>query len=452
MAFYVGVWFALSLTACGGGGGGGSSSGSSGGGGSTPTDTTKPVLTFPTAQVAANGTIVVSANENINGAGLSIVVTYGSTTVAGTTTLGAGNTVVFTPTNPFPFSATLNVTATASDTSGNVGTVTGTVTTAASTVTFNKVAVAGVTGITLIDTATNGVQTLSAIDGNGCFGTAFKKQTTKLRVYCAIASAGHYFWDVDPLTGAATPVSNPFISFAGVTKAMVAIGADGREYYTAGFATSATGSNARIVVLGTDGKQLLAEIPLSTNSSVGDYILRMWLDESAGKLWIASRGGILDRIDLATLKTDLTINSINAAISGLVDMKVTASNVIITVLRTASGADALVFDKNTGVKVKEIALPIGGTTGSGLSYGITLTSSDLLIASPGGYYRVNPTTFVVGTFAPVFTIGTSDDLVFANGKIYGNNANDVYVFPTTLLSSTKVLTVNGAQRITAVSN
>jgi hypothetical protein len=137
---------ALLLTACGGGGGGTAT-----GGGTNPTaciapqtlvngtcqnpsvtDTTAPVLTVTTSSPASvTTTITVTSNEDLGG-NVQIVVKNGATTIAGATTLGAGNrSIVWTPSMQLPYNTALSVTASAVDLAGNTGTVSGTITTVA---------------------------------------------------------------------------------------------------------------------------------------------------------------------------------------------------------------------------------------------------------------------------------------------------------------------------------
>ncbi|MFZ2187393.1 MAG: hypothetical protein WAV46_02070 [Candidatus Moraniibacteriota bacterium] len=312
---------------------------------------------------------------------------------------------------------------------------------------FDKAVVSGAVSITMMDLTTSATQTPTITD-SGCLGVAYNGQTGMIRIYCSASPTTKYFWDVDPITAAATPVTAPFAGFDGVAKALLSIGANGRQYYVVGFPLSGK-SSSRVVAVDNGGTKL-AEIPLSTHATSSDYILWMQLDEASGKLWIASRGGVLDRIDLGTLKTDLSI----ATATTLNMMKIMGGNVIVAVDRTTSGADALVFNKLTGAKVKEIALPATGTTGVRLSYGMVLTTSDIVIASPGGYYRLDPETFAVRGFVPVavFFGGTSDDMISVSGHVYGNHADDIFSLPLDLSVATKIATVAGSRGVTRVTN
>ena len=109
---------ALALVACGGGG---DSS-------PTPTtpvvDTNGPVLTLATAApLSTTGSIVVTANEPLNGSGIIVTVKNGAATVPVTTSFGIdGKTETIRPVTSWPDGSVLTITASASDTSGNVGT------------------------------------------------------------------------------------------------------------------------------------------------------------------------------------------------------------------------------------------------------------------------------------------------------------------------------------------
>lgn len=137
---------AAALSACGGGGGGGSDAPAP----ANPApvapapanpapvapapvaDTTAPQLTLATASPASlTTTITVSANEDLGG-NVSIVVRNGGATIPGSTTLSQGNrSMVWTPAGKLPANATLSISASASDLSGNVGTASMTLTTGA---------------------------------------------------------------------------------------------------------------------------------------------------------------------------------------------------------------------------------------------------------------------------------------------------------------------------------
>ena len=444
-----------------------------GGGGGSSTPTVPPTPTAPTITVTANPiTGLLGVNDAITATftitgGTPTAGSYSSHTatakcggndvLATTTQLSAGitsGTISMRPQTSWPGNSTCSFTFTANASPSGSASASSTATTASPFPSFTKLVASGVSSVVLIDVATSAIQT-TAVDSVACTGVAYKPQTGKVRIYCSIANTGgKYFWDVDPITGAATALTNPISGFDGVTKALVAIGRNGREYYIVGTPQATGGSTARVVVM--DNSTKVAEIPLSVNATKADYILRIWLDETSGKLWLGSRGGVLDRIDLATLKTDLSITSIDASVSQLEDMEVTSGHVVVSVHRTATGADALVFDKNTGAKVKEIAFPVAGSTGNSLSFGITLTTSDLLIATSGGYYRVDPVTFAVRNFASLFVVGfTSVDLITVNNVVYGvggNNNNDIISIPSSLSSLTKMTTLAGASRITYINN
>lgn len=123
---------ALLLAACGGGGGSTATT-------TTPTptaDTQKPTITsIAVTPMGLTQTFVVKADEPINGTGFAVTVKSGGTDVALGNVFGTdGKSATISPATQWPAGAVLNVTVSATDLAGNVGTATFAVSTVAAPV------------------------------------------------------------------------------------------------------------------------------------------------------------------------------------------------------------------------------------------------------------------------------------------------------------------------------
>lgn len=125
---------ALLLAACGGGGGGSTAATT------TPVapapDTQKPTITsIAVTPMGLTQTFVVKADEPINGTGFAVTVKSGGTDVALGNVFGTdGKSATISPATQWPAGAVLNVTVSATDLAGNVGTATFAVSTVAAPV------------------------------------------------------------------------------------------------------------------------------------------------------------------------------------------------------------------------------------------------------------------------------------------------------------------------------
>lgn len=278
-----------------------------------------------------------------------------------------------------------------------------------------------------------------AIPAMGCDGFARSGDEYFIRLYCQGSQNGNTLWDLNLKNYDANPspqFPSPYNRMSAFRHPKVLRDNAGREFYSAGGPRVGGGTDARVVIVenGT-----FTEVPISTTTQE-HFIFRMALDESRGKLWLMTIGEIgdtlIDRIDVHAKKVDLSMHL--AVYSGW-GMLLNDAHLMVTAHRDKEGNDIFVFDAETGVLTRTIALPVKNDAGYNAK-SLLISGGRILVSSNEGIFALDRETYAITDFIQNTDGRALTEMVDGETFIYGiRDFEDVVFLPKDTLTPITVL-------------